>query len=231
MDFIKKYWDNVAGPSWSDKYMMELEYKEVSKYITPDDSVLDVGCGDGVLLSRLDARRRVGIDFSEPMIGKARENNDMNFFVGDARAIDFDDDSFDIVYTVRCLINLPNWEEQCQAINECLRVAKKRVIFSEAFYEPLQRLNAIRQIAGLDLLVEHDFNRYIKEDKLRMLLKDYNFTISNFSSVYYLGTRFVREIICDYKSYTNPINAMFFNLSNELQGGDFGIQKMCIIEL
>jgi len=231
MDFIKKYWDNVAGPSWGDKYMIELGYQKLLNHVTSDDSVLDVGCGDGALLSRLDARRRVGIDFSEPMIGKARENNDIKFFVDDARHLSFDDDSFDIVYTVRCLINIPSWEQQCQAINECLRVAKKRVIFSEAFYEPLQRLNAIRQIAGLDLLVEHDFNRYIKEDKLRILLKDYNFTICNYSSVYYLGTRFVREIICDYKSYTNPINTMFFNLSDELQGGDFGIQKMCIIEL
>ena len=230
MDFIKKYWDNVAGPSWGDIYMMELEYKALSKLITPGDSILDVGCGDGTMLNRLDTNIKTGIDFSENMIKEAKKK-DGNFFVGDALHIDFDNDSFDIVYTVRCLINLPTWEQQTQAINECIRVARKKVIFSEGFYEPLQRLNALRQIAGLDLLVEHDFNRYIKEDKLHNLLKDYNFTIRNFSSVYYLGTRFLREIICDYESYTNPVNTMFFNLSNELQGGDFGIQKMCIIEL
>ena len=38
------------------------------------------------------------------------------------------------------------------------------VIFSEAFWEPLTRLNALRALAGLAPLVEHDFNRYIKQE-------------------------------------------------------------------
>ena len=230
MDFIKKYWDNVSGRSWEDVYMVELEYRELSKLITPDESILDVGCGDGRLLSRLNAKIKTGIDFSDERI-KAAKKRGGNFFVGDARHIDFDDGAFDTVYTVRCIINLPTWEQQQQAIKECIRVARKRVILSEGFYEPLQRLNALRQIAGLTPLEEHDFNRYIKVYLLREMLQDYNYIINNYSSVYYLGSRFMREIISDYTSYTNAVNTIFYNMSNDFTGGDFGIQKMCIIEL
>lgn len=229
MDFIKNHWDNIAGRSWNDVYMMDLEYREISKLITPNDTVLDVGCGDGDLLSKISALRRAGIDFSEKMIAIARKHKNIDFFVDDVRKLDFKDNTFDIVYTVRCLINLPTWNEQIQVIKECLRVARKRVIFSEAFYEPMQRLNTLRQVAGLRPLEEHDYNRYLKEYKLQKLLRSYE--VVNFSSVYYLGTRFLREVICDYESYTNPVNTMFYELSKQLRGGDFGIQKIYIVEL
>jgi hypothetical protein len=42
--------------------------------IPPDASVLEVGCGSGELLKRINARRRVGIDLSEKRIALAREN-------------------------------------------------------------------------------------------------------------------------------------------------------------
>ena len=229
MDFIKQHWDNVAGRSWNDVYMMDLEYREISKLITTSDTVLDVGCGDGSLLSKISALRRAGIDFSEKMIAMARKHKDIDFFVGDARNMAFKNSSFDVVYTVRCLINLPTWGDQMQAIKECLRVARKRVILAEAFYEPMQRLNALRQVSGLRPLEEHDYNRYLKEYKLKNFLTAKYYTVK-YSSVYYLGTRFLREIICDYESYTSPINKMFFELSKELRGGDFGIQKIYVIE-
>jgi len=45
--------------------------------ITPDDTVIDVGCGSGVLsfvAARLGAKRVVGCDISEPAVIAAREN-------------------------------------------------------------------------------------------------------------------------------------------------------------
>ena len=73
-------------------------------------------------------------------------------------------------------ILLNSWEEQKKAINECLRVTKPggKVIFSEGFWEPFVLLNSLRTIMQLPPLVEHDFNRYIKQNRLEEYLEQMN---------------------------------------------------------
>ena len=56
--------------------------------VPPDASVLEIGCGSGELLSRLRARRKVGVDVSEGQILKAREKTpDAEFHVQAAEAL------------------------------------------------------------------------------------------------------------------------------------------------
>jgi hypothetical protein len=85
-------------------------------------------------------------------------------------------------------------------------------------------------VAGLEPLVEHDFNRYIKKSRLEAFLSGlgYGFECNDFSSVYYIGSRFLRELATDYKKYKgyeNPINDEFYQLELEYSGGNFGIQQ------
>jgi ubiquinone/menaquinone biosynthesis C-methylase UbiE len=148
----------------------------------------------------------------------------------------FDDNSFDVVYTTRVLINLPNWDEQIQGIEECIRITKKggTVILSEGFWEPLILLNSLRALKQLPPLVEHDFNRYIKKSKLETLLqsKKLDFIVEEFSSIYYLGSRFLRELVTnpsDYPGYSNPINKTFYDIEKQFSGGGFGIQQAYVI--
>ena len=57
--------------------------------VPPDASVLEIGCGSGELLSRLRARRKVGVDVSEGQILKAREKTpDAEFHVQALRVVD-----------------------------------------------------------------------------------------------------------------------------------------------
>jgi ubiquinone/menaquinone biosynthesis C-methylase UbiE len=253
-DFIKEFWENQAikhgqspEASWGDNFAIDLEVNNIGKYISDGDSILDVGCANGFALLRhakdKDLKFSKGVDFSSNMIEMANaalfkaEHSNLDFSVGDVRALSFDDDQFDIVYTTRVLINLPNWEEQMQGIQECLRVTKPggTVILSEAFWEPLIKLNALRSLFGLDSLVEHDFNRYIKKVKLNKFLTSSNmqFEINDFSSVYYLGSRFIRELVTEvdkYPGYSNPINEIFYNLEKDYSGGDVGVQQAYIIK-
>jgi SAM-dependent methyltransferase len=141
-----------------------------------------------------------------------------------------------VVYTTRTLINLPTWKEQLLGIQECLRVCKPngRVIFSEAFWEPLVLLNSLRALASLPPLVEHDFNRYIKKSALEEYFRTsgIEFESVDFSSVYYLGSRFLRELVTipeNYPGYTNPINKIFFDIEREYSGGGFGIQQAYVV--
>lgn len=160
----------------------------------------------------------------------------MSFSVGNILNLNFDDNQFDKVYTTRVLINLPTWEQQIVGLNELIRVVKigGKVIISEGFFEPLIKLNSIRLIAGLSPLVEHDFNRYLKISNLNNFLAQRNlsFEKNDFSSVYNLGSRFIREFVNDidkYEGYTNPINEIFYSLEKKFSGGEFGIQQAYII--
>lgn len=258
-DFIQKFWDNQAhqfnqlpDASWQDKYMMELEIQNLLKYIPRESCVIDVGCANGYSTEKilqLNPKRIVGIDFSKQMIAFAEErfkdtsikDGTITLHTGDIRDIQYDNEEFDSAYCIRVLINLPNWEDQMKGINEMLRIVKKGgiVILSEAFFNSFIKLNTLRTVSGLPPLVEHDFNRYLKEDKLEEFLNScgYEWHVDKISSTYYLGTRFIKELVMQesdsarslYYSHQGYINDVFFELQNKIPGGDFGIQKQYII--
>lgn len=253
-DHIKETWEKQAitykdshWVSWGDLYAITLEIDNIAAFIKPGNKVLDVGCANGYSTFEQLKKNDIeihGIDFSEKMIesalniqSKSEFKDKTSFKVGDIRDIDYPSDYFDVVYTTRVLINLPTWEEQITGINECIRVTKKggTIVLSEAFWEPLVLLNTLRTVKGLPSLVEHDFNRYIKKVKLEKFLKDngYKFQNIDFSSVYYLGSRFLRELVTnpnDYEGYSNPINKIFYDIEKDFSGGGFGIQQAYILK-
>lgn len=256
-DFIKKFWDNQAkkhgtsaAASWDDENAVQLEIDTIAKYIKSGDTVLDVGCANGHATIRQLEKSIFsnfnGVDYSQDMIDKANELRNklsglqkeyIKFSVADIKELPFENEVFDYTYTTRVLINLPNWEDQMKGIDECIRVTKKggTIVLSEAFYEPLVLLNSLRQLKQLPLLVEHDFNRYLKKDRLEKMLEKYSleYICDDFSSVYYLGSRFLRELVTkieDYPGYSNPINKIFYDLENQFSGGGFGIQQAYVIK-
>ncbi len=253
-DFIHDFWEEQARKhgashvaSWGDHFAIALEIDTIARHIKEGDAVLDVGCANGYSafqqLERHRLKRLAGIDFSAAMIAEARRaesqrkrGEPVEFAEGDVRKLGFPDQQFDVAYTTRVLINLPSWEEQVQGIRECLRVTRAggTVVLSEAFWEPLQLLNALRALRQLPPLVEHDFNRYLKKAKLEELLRSLglSFEVEEFSSVYYLGSRFLRELVTDpaaYPGYSNPVNKLFYEIEREYSGGGFGIQQAYVI--
>jgi ubiquinone/menaquinone biosynthesis C-methylase UbiE len=252
-DFIKDFWESQAitfkdshAASWGDNYAIDLEVATIAKYIKKGDAVLDVGCSNGhatLAMLQKQPSRLVGVDYAENMIrfaneakSKLKDTDNVEFSVGDIRKMNFEDNSFDVTYTTRVLINLPNWEDQVKGINECIRVTKKggTIILSEAFWEPLVLLNSLRALKQLPPLVEHDFNRYLKKSKLESYLEklQLKWTVEEFSSIYYLGSRFLRELVTtpsDYPGYSNPVNKIFYDIEKDFSGGGFGIQQAYIL--
>jgi ubiquinone/menaquinone biosynthesis C-methylase UbiE len=254
-DHIKEYWESQAETyaeshwaSWGDNWMINLEIETIGKYINDGDRVLDIGCANGYSTFRQAESHKLasitGVDFAAKMVAAAlrtkREKNvgkECTFSEGDVRSLKFADDTFDVAYTTRVLINLPTWKEQVRGIVECIRVVKPggTIILSEGFWEPLMLLNAMRALKNLDPLVEHDFNRYLKLTVLEAHLKKLglSYQIEDFSSIYYLGSRFLRELVTDpaaYPGFTNPINKMFFEIEKQFSGGGMGIQQAFIIK-
>ena len=254
-DLIKGFWQSQAethgtsaSASWGDNYMIDLEIDLISTYLKDGDKVLDVGCANGhatfIQHKNHDLASIDGVDYAENMIAQAQIAKqelglgaDIKFADGDVRALTFEDNSFDVVYTTRVLINLPTWAEQKQGIDECLRVVKAggTVVLCEGFREPMDLLNAMRTLKDLPPLVEHEFNKYLGLADTKAYVRDlgHQFDVIDFSSIYYLGSRFLRELVTnpnDYPGYSNPINGIFHSIEQQFSGGGFGIQQAVIIK-
>jgi ubiquinone/menaquinone biosynthesis C-methylase UbiE len=253
-DYIKEYWESQAQThgdshwaSWGDNWMIELEIDTIGKHIKENDRVLDIGCANGFATFRQAESHKLasitGVDFAANMVAAAEKTkqqkgvgDDINFSQGDVRFLQFPDNTFDVAYTTRVLINLPTWEQQMQGIAECIRVVKPNgiIVLSEGFWEPLMLLNAMRSLKNLPALVEHDFNRYLKLSVLEAHLnkRGLNYQIEDFSSIYYLGSRFLRDLVtvpAAYPGFTNPINKLFYEIEKEFSGGGMGVQQAVII--
>jgi len=85
--------------------------------------VLDIGCGTGRHLSRFPEGNELhGMDLSESMLEEAERRNPQGHFkVGSADRVDYEDNSFDFVYSSRVIQHL---RDQQKLINEMARVCK-----------------------------------------------------------------------------------------------------------
>jgi ubiquinone/menaquinone biosynthesis C-methylase UbiE len=89
----------VDPEAWVDKYM--------AHHLKPGIDVLSVGSGPGVILQAICSKQEsihgTGIDISaervQQAIQKHSSNTGLNFVQGDAQAIPFPSDSFDVVYS------------------------------------------------------------------------------------------------------------------------------------
>ena len=94
-------------------------------------TILDVGCGFGGTIASLNEThtglRLVGLNIDERQLERARQNvhpignNTIEFQQGDACALPFSDNSFDVVLAVECIFHFPSRE---QFFKEAYRVLK-----------------------------------------------------------------------------------------------------------
>ena len=106
-------------------------------------SVLDVGCGEGVLTDRWAQRpgsdRIVGIDLDDPKLSaqwSQRRRANLEFVTGRAEALPFAADEFDLVAAIETLEHVSEPE---RALAEIARVARRHVLVSVP-REPLWRM-------------------------------------------------------------------------------------------
>ncbi len=93
---------------------------EIAGYLA--GSVLDVGCGTGMLSKYIKADLKVGIDISEEMAKYYSERFGL-CVVGDAEQMPFKDKSFDWAFSSFTL----HWTDLEKSIGEMLRVASKGI--------------------------------------------------------------------------------------------------------
>jgi len=106
----------------------------------PNDTLLDVGCGDAAYLDifRCDA---TGIDPSEELLEKYK--GDLQVLEGVAEALPFEDDSFDFVISITAVQNFANIEK---GLSEMHRVGKKTAKFAISTLKRGPKIDEIKRM-------------------------------------------------------------------------------------
>jgi ubiquinone/menaquinone biosynthesis C-methylase UbiE len=123
----------------------ELEISAVED-LARDASVLEVGCGTGLMLDRLSriARSVHGADLSPGMLEKARERG-FDVVVASATELPYEDDRFDLVCSFKVLAHVP---EIGKALEEMARVVKPGGHLAVEFYNPWSLRYLAKRAAG-----------------------------------------------------------------------------------
>ncbi|HEY3497288.1 MAG TPA: class I SAM-dependent methyltransferase [Polyangiaceae bacterium] len=108
--------------------------------------VLEVGCGTGLILSRVTehAARAVGVDLSPGMLALARERG-LEVSEASATALPFSDASFDLVYSFKVLAHVPEIE---RALSEMARVCRPGGLVLAELYNPWSLRYVAKKLAG-----------------------------------------------------------------------------------
>ena len=109
----------------------------------PAGSVLDAGCGEGIITRTWARRRRgtrvVGLDRDDPLLHPhwaATAEPNLSWRTGDVHALPFEDGAFDLVASIEVLEQVADPD---RALAELVRVARRAVLVSVP-REPLWRV-------------------------------------------------------------------------------------------
>jgi ubiquinone/menaquinone biosynthesis C-methylase UbiE len=90
-----------------------------------DESILDVGCGNGLHLAELTRRAHrgavCGMDLSRGMLAAAHPRSDATLLVGDAQRVPFSDAAFDRVLAMHMMYHVPDRDLAIAELRRVLR--------------------------------------------------------------------------------------------------------------
>lgn len=124
-EFEHKSWQRVAKKyekAWSSLTRSFIPALFAAVNIRNGVRVLDLACGPGYVAAACEAAgaEPIGVDFSSEMVHLAREQNPhIEFREGDAHALEFPDESFDLVIINFGLLHMADPQK---VIDECARV-------------------------------------------------------------------------------------------------------------
>ncbi|HLA07169.1 MAG TPA: glycosyltransferase [Anaerolineales bacterium] len=166
------HWDSIALKSDSQRGLGRWYHRRLAEiyrfHITPNLSVLELGCGDGKLLGVLNPARAVGLDFSQEMIRRAQQQYpSFEFIHADAHDLSGISETFDVIILsdlVNDLWDVQRVFEQIKAVS----TPRTRIIIN--FYSRLWQLPlSLGQTLGL--AKPNLYQNWLTREDIRSLLR------------------------------------------------------------
>ena len=233
---IKSFWDNrsgknlFAGSNNTDIDIFETKY--IASQINKGKTILDVGCGNGIFLKRLQKIKKYkkggGIDFSKGMIKSAKKFKLKNttFKVIDVtkkKELNQITKKFDVIITKRSLINIKTNYKQLKILDYLGNFLKKngKILSCENSKNALDKINKIRVREKLPKIKEPWHNTYFDDRKIKKqkfknikLIKFHEFT-----STYYFISRIINAVLAKKKRekvFNKSVNMLGMHLDQNL---------------
>ncbi len=108
---------NKVSKIYDDRYKTSKLPGIVAKLLNITDTetskkIIEIGCGTGYWLSNIDTKNILfGLDLSTGMLKKAKCNEKLNLFCGDANKLPLKNEKFDIVFSINAMHHFPNPKE------------------------------------------------------------------------------------------------------------------------
>jgi len=177
---IKKHYDIFSADYDRDRtrsyfnFINDLETEMVSNYCRNKD-VLEIGCGTGLILKKIQKiiRAGIGIDLSGGML-KIAYSKGLRVVQGDVVNLPFKDESFDVVYSFKVLSHVPDIK---RAISEISRVTRKGGILVLEFYNPFSLKFLINKI-----FYSHVYQKFYSYWDLRKIIPS-NLRLESFRGI------------------------------------------------
>tara|TARA_B100000989_G_scaffold228057_1_gene175129 strand:- start:371 stop:1120 length:750 start_codon:yes stop_codon:yes gene_type:complete len=228
---ILKYWNSRASKKFlkctNDKNLESFETDYFLSVIKKKSTVLDIGCGEGQLLKKLQNKKNCncyGIDFSPNLIKIAKKKTkNVSFYCLDMTKINkefFSDVKFDYIITKRSIQNLTSWTEQKKFINQLkyFSSTKTKILLMESSNDGLKNINKIRKKLKLKKIIKPWHNLYFDDVKIKSTkfsgIKLLN--IKELFSTYYFISRVLNAAISKKPSYNDLLNLIGWKLPQEL---------------
>ncbi len=172
-DDFANWYERERGDGYH-KMLDDLELTAVERYGTGKD-ILEAGCGTGLILGRTlrFAKTATGVDLSAGMLHKAKERG-LNVVQGSITELPFQDESFDLVYSVKVLAHIEDIET---AMQEMARVTRPGGTVLAEFYNPLSIRYLIKSLKKPTAISgstsdEAVYTRYDGPEQIRKYLPD-----------------------------------------------------------
>lgn len=211
---IQAHW-NAVGKEWGqdpqgampDPHLRKLEFNTACKFIDANDSVLDLGCGNGAFtieIARRTAGAIVGVDYASEMINAAKESlkkqpSDIRkrvSFINEDVVTFNTKEKFSKIFTFRCLINISAQDKIATLFEKIARwlLPGGQALLSESTIQGFEALNKARASLDMPPIRIRWHNTPVDEDLIfdlcqrnGLILED----IIDYSSFYYLISRCV----------------------------------------
>lgn len=141
-DRFSRRYDRPRGRGYH--AMIDTLQAELVLPLSRDRDVLEVGCGTGLMMERLNGRcrRLVGLDLSSGMLHHAHKRG-LSVFQGAAEALPFAASSFDVVYSFKVLAHVEQVRSALAEVSRVLRPGGRGVC---DFYNPLSLRGLIKAL-------------------------------------------------------------------------------------